>query len=186
MSFDFQDLDAVTRRHMRAELELDLAQGRVRLGSRLTDAGREAYPGLLAAAIDRGDPEVLATALREGGLLSEFELGRSARGKIYQRRVPVTAATTLAEEDWNRYYMRALCVRAIDDCVSALEVYRAKPVTRPRPESQARVGYLIQPKRLLEDLRDHVDGPTERGLPAGPNSGVSVRFPRAQTAVQGS
>jgi len=183
MGFLLYDLDQETRRHMAAELRLDMVLRRVVTPKRLNEAGRTAYQGLLEAAIDHGDSDVLAAALSAGELLDELELSHSRKGKPYWKRVPWNVAQTLAEGEFNRYYMRGLARRAIVEGIDALEVYRAKSVKEPRAESRAREGYLVRPAALLEDLRSHREGPTDRGLPAGPNSGMSVRIPLRQERV---
>jgi hypothetical protein len=84
----------------------------------------------------------------------------------------------LAESEFNRYYIRALARRAIEDGIQELVVYRAKPVQNPRPESEARVETAIPPQDLLDDLRAHLgDERPTLGVPSGPNSGLSVRLP---------
>jgi len=71
-----------------------------------------------------------------------------------------------------------LARRAIEDDISELVVYRAKPVSNPRPESEARVETVLPPEELLEDLRTHPgDERPSLGVPSGPNSGLSVRLP---------
>jgi hypothetical protein len=42
--------------------------------------------------------------------------------------VPVTAADTLAEGEFNRFYLRGLCRRASAANMAEIEVYRAKEV----------------------------------------------------------
>jgi len=84
----------------------------------------------------------------------------------------------LAESEFNRYYIRALARRAIEDGISELVIYRAKPVTNPRPESEARIETSLPPQDLLDDLRSHLgDERPSLGVPSGPNSGLSVRLP---------
>ena len=84
----------------------------------------------------------------------------------------------MAESEFNRYYIRGLARRAIEDGVQELVVYRAKPVSNPRPESEARVETTISAQELLEDLRSHPgDERPTLGVPSGPNSGLSVRLP---------
>ena len=56
-------------------------------------------------------------------------------------------------------------------------VYRARPAENPRPESEALVETTVDPFDLLADLRAHPGEATELGIPAGPNSGISVRLP---------
>ncbi len=93
-------------------------------------------------------------------------------------KVPRNAHETLAEGEFNRFYIRGLCRRAIDEGLSALEVYRAKEVRDPRPESQNMIGKSLDPSQLLNDLRTQIGIDTVLGLPSGPNSGLSARIRR--------
>ena len=91
--------------------------------------------------------------------------------------VPYTAPETLAEGEFNRFYARGLCRRAIEEGTSQLIVYRAKQVMNARSASQAKIGTKISAKELLQDLRTHPGVDTALGLPQGPNSGLSVKLP---------
>jgi len=57
-----------------------------------------------------------------------------------------------------------------------VEVYRAKQVKQPRPESIRLEGQRLNAAELLTDLRTHVGMDTVLGLPPGPNSGLSVKL----------
>lgn len=92
-------------------------------------------------------------------------------------KVPVTAPDTLAEGEFNRFYVRGLCLRAIEKGIPEMEVYRGKPVRQPRPESKAMIGKRISAQILLEDLRQSPGVEPALGLPPGPNSGLTVRLP---------
>ncbi len=83
----------------------------------------------------------------------------------------------MAEGEFNRFYARGLCRRAIAEGIEALVVYRAKEVVNPRAESVALIGKSLPAKQLLEDLRAHIGTDTALGLPPGPNSGLSVKLP---------
>lgn len=152
------DLDEVTRTHMLEELRFDLARGGLYVSPRLSAHGRQVYASLLRAAIEGGTPASFAAALR-GAL---------------EARTPRDAADMLAEGELGRFYIRGVCRRAIVEDV-AIEVYRARPVRHPRPESEARIGARPNPDALLGDLRRHVGVDTALGVPGGPNSGLSVR-----------
>jgi len=172
MTLNLVDLDDRTRRLMREEVERDIRQEHLYVSSRLSLRGRGIYVEALLAAIDTGDDAALAQALRTPGLLNATEL-RNIRGGSTEAKVPINAPEMLAEGEFNRFYMRALCRRAVDEeCM--LQVYRAKQVSSPRPESEARLGSLIAPEKLLEDLRTNIGIDTVLGLPPGPNSGLSV------------
>lgn len=46
----------------------------------------------------------------------------------------------------------------------------------PRVESQAKIGAIVNAEELLADIRVNVGVDTALGLPAGPNSGLSVQI----------
>jgi hypothetical protein len=91
--------------------------------------------------------------------------------------VPATAPETLAEGEFNRFYIRGLCVRALAEGITELVIYRAKQVENPRSESTAKIGLKISAQALLTDLRANPGVDTALGLPPGPNSGLSVKLP---------
>ena len=91
--------------------------------------------------------------------------------------MPCNAQTTLAEGEFNRFYIRGLCRRAIEERVPQLEIVRAKDVYMPRALSQKRIGALVEPGCLLLDLRTHVGAPPVHGVALW-GSGLSVRIPR--------
>ena len=98
---------------------------------------------------------------------------------------PLPAGTPLRDDEGRRLRgsakslakKRALCRRAIEDGIGELIVYRARPTVNPRPESEALVETTVDPAELLADLRAHPGEATALGIPAGPNSGISVRLP---------
>lgn len=177
MSLKLENLDDRTRSLMMKEIELDTGVGKVYISPRLNDRGQREYLELLREASAFKNDLWLADQLRGKSLLSSHEQRRKPKGGYTVAQIPVTAADTLAEGEINRYYIRALCVRAIEDGVTGLEVYRAKQVMNARSASQMLIGQSVDPKKLLEDLRNHIGIDTALGLPAGPNSGLSVRIP---------
>lgn len=92
-------------------------------------------------------------------------------------QVPVTAPDTLSEGEFNRYYVRGVCRRAIADRVQKVEVYRARHSDNPRQESEALIGKEIDPTALLTDLRNSQGVEPALGIPPGPNSGLCVFLP---------
>jgi len=91
--------------------------------------------------------------------------------------VPSDAANTLAEGEFNRFYLRALWLKAINNNITHLTIYRAKSVMDPRPESELKINTSINAKQLLNDLRTNIGVDTALGLPPGPNSGLSAKLP---------
>lgn len=177
MAFQFWDLGELTRRLMLGEIEHDLERGSLYLSPRLTDRGRLDWPDLLKHAVLYGDEEELAESLKGTGRLRAVEYRRGPRSRPVQVRVPHTAAETLAEGEFNRFYIRAQCRRAIVAGLNEVLVYRAKAVREPRPESQRLLGRRLNPATLLDDLRAHTgEGEPASRVPGGPNSGLSVRL----------
>jgi hypothetical protein len=177
MSLKFENLDAQTRTHMTAEIKADIATTRLYLSNRLSGRGRADYPQLLQQAADDRDDSWLANELRSNERLNEMEERRKPKGGTTMARVPVTAPETLAEGEFNRFYIRGLCVRAMAASIPELIVYRAKEVENPRPESIVMIGRRIPAQALLNDLRANPGIDTALGLPPGPNSGLSVKLP---------
>ena len=174
MGLTLVDLGTATRRHMAAEVEGDITGDRLVYSERFSLGGKARYPDLLRSAVADHDDEWLAQTLAAPGtFLSHKSVVR--RGRLTSAKVPVTAPWTFAEGEFNRFYLRGLCLRAIEEG-KAIEVYRAKAVASPRPESTALIGTRFDPRTLLTDLRTHLAVETALGLPAGPNSGLSGRI----------
>ena len=175
--FHYHHLDGRTRGLMLAEVACDEAQGTLYLSDRLSPIGRQDYPGLLRTAIESFDIAWLAGQLRCGGRMNATLLRRKPTGGYSSARMPVNAPDTLAAGEFNRLYARAVCLRAIEDGVPTLVVYRAKQVEQPRPQSEALIGTHLDAQALLNDLRTRQGTDTEHHMPGGPNSGLSVRLP---------
>ncbi|MGB8112842.1 MAG: hypothetical protein WCF22_03670, partial [Candidatus Sulfotelmatobacter sp.] len=177
----YPDLDTTTRQYMLEELELDVTQGRLYLSPRLSGTGVAAYPALLKLAVESGNDASLAAELRKDGRLNATEQRRKPKGGYTTVAVPVTAADTLAEGEFNRFYARGLCRRAQAEGGGELKVHRAKEVENPRPQSEALIGSTLDPEKLLLDLRGSIGVEPALGLPPGPNSGLSVKIVKILT-----
>ena len=174
---NFENLTEEVRQCMVDEIEMDIPQEKLYPSPRLTEAGISQYPVLLLQAATQADPSWLEGRLNMLRLIKAKEQRRSKSGKVSMVKVPYTAAQTLAEGEFNYYHVRGLCVFAIQNGIEALQVYRAKAVSNPRSSSLAKIGMLLPANQLLADLRlNHLDAVL--GIPAGPNSGLSVRIPK--------
>lgn len=159
--YDFLELDATTRELMLAELALDKEGGGTPyLGKTLTEQGRAEYSELLGHSMSHGDSETLVQELNSRGLVAP---------------TPVDAARRLGRTEFNRYYMRAICLRAAAHGTTTVVAYRAHSSREPRAESDRliRIGEHAAP-RLLAILREAVGGDAESGV-GQPNSGLSLR-----------
>jgi hypothetical protein len=175
MSLRFDNLDGETRSYMLAELEHDLAADSLYLAKYLSEIGRQRYPALLRAAIEGGTDDSLAAELHAPGLLLERYEKQKPKGGTSMAKVPHTAPETLAEGEFNRFYLRGLCRRIVDSGGGSVEIYRARVSMNPRPESEAMIGKLLDASALLADLRVSVGVDPALGLP-NVNSGLSGRF----------
>lgn len=175
MLLDYANLDAETRKYMAAEVQRDIENGELYLSPWLNPAGRADYPGLLLVAAQTGDDASLAAELRRGRLNPTAER-RNPKGGVVQYRVPDTAPETMAGE-FNLFYIRALCRRAIDNKIPHLVVYRARHSDKPRSDSEALIGTHIDPEDTLNDLRSSQGQAAKLGFPPGPNSGLTARLP---------
>jgi DNA repair photolyase len=178
MALYLLNLDERTRQLMLEELAFDEAHNQLHISPFLSGQGQRDYPNLLREALASGTDQTLAEELNRQRRISRTLHRRQPKGGYQIVSAPETAAQTLAQSEFNRYYIRALCRRALADNIPELVVYRAKPVQQPRPQSEALVETTVDPAALLDDLRRHPgDQPPDLGIPGGPNSGLSVRLP---------
>lgn len=174
--FRFENLDDTTRRYMLIEVEQAIKTSQLHLSRRLTTQGQTRYPNLLREAVRTGNEDSLTAALVQQQCLAE----REPHG-VGIRRMPASAARTFAEGQFNAFYMRGVCHRAIQ-AGQRVEVYRAKEVLVPRPTSTYQVGQQLDPQQVLRLLRHSPNG-QHRGpaVPAGFNSGLSLRLTNSVT-----
>lgn len=179
MALYYQNLDERTRQLMLDEMQFDIDHNQLHISPLLSGQGQMDYSSLLREAIQSGNDETLAESLRAHRRIAKTLPRRKPKGDGYLiAATPENAADLLAESEFNRYYIRALARRAMEDGISQVVVYRAKPVRKPRPESEALVETTLPAEDLLSDLRSHPgDEPPTLGVPSGPNSGLSVRLP---------
>ena len=178
MALFLENLDERTRQLMLDELEYDIAHNQLHISPFLSGQGQRDYVHLIREAIQTGTDESLAEALQSHRRINRTQPRRQPKGGYSIASTPENAAQVLAESEFNRYYIRGLARRAIEDGIPELVIYRAKPAKNPRPESEARVETALSPQDLLDDLRAHPgDEPPALGVPSGPNSGLSVRLP---------
>lgn len=177
--FRFENLDDTTRRYMLIEVEQAITTSQLHLSQRFTAQGQERYLDLLREAVRTGDEGSLAIALQQQQCFAEREPYGSST-----RRVPINAARTFAEGQFNAFYMRGICHRAIQ-VGSQVEVYRAQEVVSARPASTYQENQQLDPQQTLRLLRHSPSG-RNRGsvVPAGFNSGLSLRLPKETTADQ--
>jgi len=148
MALDLIDLDDTTRRFMLKEVDREQASDSLYLGKDLSPEGIKQYPALLREAVESGHDQSLQLVLSAIGIFNAMGL---RQGKPV--KVPSNAAQRLAEGEFNRFYLRGLCLRAIDEGDKVILIYQARESQNPRSESEQLVGTTLDPEQLLDDLR---------------------------------
>ncbi len=128
MSLNLLNLDAETRNFMLNEIDLDREANKIYFSNRLSEFGRSNYLSLLKEAAQSQNDNWLAQQLRLGGRISQTEERKKPKGGTAIVSVPVTASETLAEGEFNRFFIRGVCRRAIANNEEDVIVYRAKQV----------------------------------------------------------
>lgn len=177
MSLYYVNLDERTRQLMLEEVEYDVEHNQLHISPFLSGQGQHDYLNLLRDAIQNGNDETLAENMKAHRRINRTLPRRQPKGGYSIAAAPSNAAEMLAESEFNRFYIRALARRAIEEGIPEVVIYRAKPVQTPRPESEALIESTLSAEELLADLRTHPDEPPALGVPSGPNSGLSVRLP---------
>jgi hypothetical protein len=168
--FEFRNLESDVRPHIVREVELDLTEGVLYFSDRFNEIGIKLYPDLIKQAATSHADGWLGEQLQALGTLNDQEF---KAGKI--RKVPSNAHTLFSQCEFNRFYIRGLCDRAIELGQTTLRVYRARQSSNPRPESEAKIGMLVDPRKVLHDLRTRVGVEVDFGLPEI-NSGLSLEM----------
>src|SRR5258705_7189523 len=113
------------------------------ISPRLTDQGKASWQSFLEEAIKQHNDDWLARELLSKGLLRTRET-YTRKGIAHERDVNREhASQQLAEGEFNRYYLRGLCLRAKAEKKNALVIYRGKQVAHPRSESEQKIGTSI-------------------------------------------
>jgi hypothetical protein len=162
---------------MLEELDQDIADHRLYLSMDLSERGRADFERLLHTAIELGTDASLADELAACERVIPPDRWQKQGEEHSMAARQVATATALAQDEFHRFYARGVCRQALAQGLHTLVIYRAKPATPPRANSDAMVGVRIDATSLLEDLRASPDLRRPSGLPAYRDSGLSVRLP---------
>jgi hypothetical protein len=174
MPLQYENLDPTTRRHTLAELDQDLASGDFHVSERLRPTAIAEYQRLLRDAVRYYDDRWLEEHASD--LLVDFEHRRTRSGGQTTAKLPEMATRMLAEGDFNRYYMRGVARRAIEEGRQVVEAYRARFSLEPRVESAELEGRRLSATDVLNHLRGQTTGDPAVSALGRPNSGLSVRL----------
>lgn len=177
MGLNLLHLDRQTRMLMLAEIKYDLNRNNFHFSPYLSNQGVHDFADLLRIAAREGDEKSLTEALNQKRRIARTAHRRRPSDGYTIVTIPANAAEMIAEDTFNRYYIRAICLRALAEGLKEVIVYRAKRVSSPRARSEELLETAVDPAKLLQDLRANTGEVTEMGIPGGPNSGISVHLP---------
>ena len=170
--YHFPNLDTKTRSIMINELERDFKNGLFYEPSSIKPEYINSYKLLLRKYFEIGHVEGLEKALTPSFFNSIDKNGRKASSNIAQ---------TLAFSDFNRYYVRAILIRAINENKRVC-IYRAKESLNKRSESENLINKCYFEKRTLEQMlrviRDYriLFSSQSKITFLQPNSGLSLKL----------
>jgi hypothetical protein len=173
--FQFENLDGNTRAAMLEAIEEAERSNNIYYSTRFNEAGNKQWLALLRQAAQEHNEHWLAYQLEANGLMKDFEGAHKPTGGYTIKHVPHTAAETMAEGQFNRFYILGLCKRARAEGISQLVVYRAKERSDPRPESQSLIGTRLSIEEIESQLKE--TRASFKSQLVKPNSGISVKLP---------
>ena len=148
MGLNYLSLDQTTRELMVEEFNSDIKSDSCYTSTRFHEVGKDCYFRIMPEHLKNGSDDSLAEDLRGNDCFNTHETDKNGK----QKQVPVTASKTFSEGEFNRFYMRAVAIKAISEDLS-IEVYRARYSENPSPESEAMIGKILDSEILLKDLR---------------------------------
>ena len=119
--------DENVRRYMLEEVEQDIAEGKLYVSERLLESAISNYTKYLKNAIQNGNSRMLAHELLTNHCLKKTE-PRKRKNGVGMVKVSSKAHETLADDEFNRFYIRGVCKKAIEENME-VEAYRAKTVS---------------------------------------------------------
>lgn len=180
MGLQLENLDDITRQYMLQEIEYDLKRDVFPPDlDFLTEQGEKDWEYLVRQAVESYNSDWLGEQLKQNERtkhsIVKMVLVKRKSGRPYHRRQKTKLPPTdLADSEFNRLYIRAVCQRTIDESRKWVQVYRAKSVRKP--VSNHKIGQLISAQELLDDLRENIGRDTRFGIPSNPRSGISVKL----------
>jgi hypothetical protein len=121
--------------------------------TRFNDIGRKNWIQLLSTAAEQFDEHWLAYQLEMSGSMTHLKPQKKPWGYTLEY-IPDRRIEILATGQFNRFYMAAICRRALEDGEMSVIVYRAKQKRNPRDESKILEGTSRDVNSLLQELRD--------------------------------
>jgi hypothetical protein len=173
--FNFENLDETTRAAMLEAIDEAERSNNIYYSTRFNEAGNRQWLPLLRQAAQEHNEHWLAYQLEANGLMKGFEGAHKPSGGYTIKHVPHTAAETMAQGQFNRFYILGLCKRARAEGISDLVVYRAQESADPRLESETLIGARLSVDEIESQLKE--TRASFKSQLVKPNSGISVKLP---------
>lgn len=170
--YNFPDFNEQTRLNMIGEFELDIRTGMFYNPVSMTDYCLMNYKRVLRTCFEKGNVQILINSLSPD-YFRQYDKNR--------RKIPLNIREMIAFNDFNRYYIRALLLRAICE-KKILHVYRAKQVKNERKQSETVINNVYfderQMRNMLSLFRDYrkLFNMKPQHVLLKPNSGLSVKL----------
>ncbi len=139
----YRHLDDALRQTMLAEIAADAAAQRLYRSPRLNLDGEEAWESLLRAAVERHDAHWLTDNLKAYRYLRKTE-----KRQMLTVRVPFEAPRALAEGQFNRFYVRAVCLRAQAAGRDAVVIVAGRDLVEAPQAARDLVGSQLEAEEL--------------------------------------
>lgn len=143
------------RHLMLEELKLSFDDGEFYYSKQFDELGYREYPRIFLDALASGTPDTLDDALNQPGIFLPNTARKSAQAFIW--------------DEFNKYYMRALCRWIQQHPGYEIVKVRGRNSATHRDSSDARIGRRENPASFLEVLRG-----TPKINPFGANSGLTL------------
>ena len=163
----------LARKYMLLEVNSDESNDKLYLSNRLSSIGKKDYPNLLKQAITKYNDGYLANELQSENRFNAFETIKNG----VTRKINIKKATEmLASSEFNRFYIRGLCLYAKENGISYLTIYRARDSRSKRSESENKINEKVDPDVVLENIRTNIGYEKTTNLIFDINSGLSVKL----------
>lgn len=168
-----KNLDTITRCYMRSELIMDIESDNVYYSEFLKYGYEDAWEKTLFCAIKNYDDIWLENHIISQKFLLEKYHKLKKNGGFIKTKTPQEKALQLAEAEFNRFYCRAICIRAIKED-KKVKIYRGKKILETSIKSKNMIGHVLSAQEILNELREEVSVNTVLGLPNETNTGLTI------------
>lgn len=177
--YQFEELDAITRKWMLEEFLNEEKSGKPYRSARLSEEGLEIFSKEFEKAIREGNEETLAQALSNPKYWRPTETYVRS-GRSHSRQInPIKAAEFLAKTEFNTWYTRGIARKLLEEGEEDCQIIRVAEAWEPREECLIHEGKICKVLDIYEGHRVRYwpppGNPSAFSIPAGTNCHHSIR-----------